>query len=246
MKKEVLYSEYAEYYDKIYSQKDYTHECQFIDWAVDEHGSAPGNKMLDMACGTGSHAQILKDKFEIMGMDISPDMLNLARDKIPDVEFVQGDMKELDLDERFSAIICMYSAINYNIGYDELEQTLKNFHKHLDDGGVLIFDLGFNKDNWVDGSVIVDAIAEDNLELARIGQSKLRGDVSQSSFVFLIKKDGKLDFSVDQHELGVFRSINVLELMEKVGFKTHVYDDFTSVEWNSESGNRPVFVGIKK
>lgn len=245
MKKEVLYSKYAEYYDKIYAQKDYTHECQFIEWVVEEHGSSNGNTLLDMACGTGSHIQLLKDKFDIIGMDISPNMLQLARSKIPDVEFVQGDMKKLDLDKRFSAIICMYSAINYNISYAELEKTLENFYNHLDEGGVLVFDLGFNKDNWVDGSVIIDTISEDDLELARIGQSRLNGDVSNSSFVFLIKKDGKMDFSVDQHELGVFKSINVLELMENVGFETYVYDEFTSAEWNSESGNRPVFVGVK-
>jgi ubiquinone/menaquinone biosynthesis C-methylase UbiE len=245
LKKEQLYSEFAEYYDKIYSQKDYTNECQFIEWAVEEHGLSSGNTMLDMACGTGSHAQIMKDKFSITGMDISPDMLHIGRAKMPDVEFVQGDMKKFNLDQRFSVIICMFSAINYNTSLEELKKTLKNFYQHLDKGGVLIFDLGFNKDNWMDGMVIVDTIAEEGLELARIGQSRLQNDVSHSSFVFLIKKDGKMDFSVDQHELGVFRSIKVMEIMEKVGFETFVYDEFTSAEWNSESGGRPVFVGVK-
>lgn len=248
MVEEQLYRKFARYYDKIYSKKDYEGEVQFIKWAFEEHKTSEGNKLLDVACGTGSHALLLKDHFSILGVDINPEMLRLAREKVPEVEFQEGDMKkleELKLDEKFDSITCMFSAINYNTTCDELKITFLNFHKHLNNGGVLIFDLGLNRENWIEGLVSVDTVVEDSLRLARISQSRLENGVFNASFVFLVKKDGELDFDIDQHKLGVFKTLEVKELMEETGFKTFVYDEFTHEEWDGQSGGRPVFVGVK-
>ena len=53
-----LYEKYAAYYDKIYSYVDYEGESKFINWAVNEHKTSSGVELLDVACGTGSHALI--------------------------------------------------------------------------------------------------------------------------------------------------------------------------------------------
>ena len=121
----------------------------------------------------------------------------------------------------------MFSAIHYNTTYSELEKTLKNFYNHLNDGGVVIFDFGLNKDNWIEGLVSVDTVVEENLKLARICQSHLEGTVFNANFVFLVKEKGKLDFDIDQHQLGVFEMEKTVEIMEKIGFKTSVYADFS-------------------
>lgn len=239
MVEEQLYKKFARYYDKIYSKKDYEGEVQFIKWALEEHKASKGNRLLDVACGTGSHALHLKDHFSILGVDINPEMLRLARKKVPDVEFQEGDMKkleELKLDEKFDCITCMFSAINYNTNCQELKITLKNFYRHLNDGGVLIFDLGLNRENWIEGMVSVDTVVEDDLKLARMAQSHLDDGVFNTSFVFLVKTDGKLDFDIDQHKLGVFKTSEVEELMDNIGFRTFVYDEFTHEEWDGQSG----------
>ncbi|MCK9151903.1 class I SAM-dependent DNA methyltransferase [Methanobacterium alcaliphilum] len=245
MKEEHLYSQFAEYYDKIYAKKDYHREVEFIEWAVNEHSTSSGKTMLDVACGTGNHALLLKNNFEVLGLDLNHEMLKIAKEKVPELEFIQGDMKNMDLEKIFDAIICMFSAINYNTNEDELEKTLRNFYMTLESGGLLIFDLGLNRENWVEGRVSVDTVVEKDLELARIGQSHLENGVFNASFVFLVKKNGKMDFSIDQHELGIFETGKVLELMEDIGFKTVVYDEFTSKVWDVKSEGRPVFVGLK-
>lgn len=86
---------------------------------------------------------------------------------------------------------------------------------------------------------------EDKLKLARICQSKLDDGIFNANFVFLVKDNGKFDFDIDSHELGIFNVEQVKILMEEVGFKTYIYADFTEEKWEDGEAKRPVFVGIK-
>ncbi len=115
----------------------------------------------------------------------------------------------------------------------------------MKEGGVLIFDLGLNKENWIEGLVSVDTVVDKDLKLARICQSHLEEGIFNSSFVFLVKENGKLDFDIDEHKLGVFGMEEVLELMRNTGFNTFIYSDFKDEKWRIETGERPVFVGVK-
>ena len=245
MVKEELYRKYAKYYDKIYKKFNQKEESEFIKWAVNKHKISKGNYLLDVACGTGRHIEFLKNYYEILGVDINPEMLKIARLKVPEVEFIRGDMKKLNIGERFDIVICMFSAMNYNITVEELTITLKNFYNHLKNGGILIFDLGLNLENWIEGLVSVDTVVDENLKIARICQSHLDNGIFHADFVFLIKENYKLDFDIDQHELGVFGIEKVLGLMEDVGFENFIYSEFTSDEWDARSGARPIFVGVK-
>jgi len=88
-----LYRKFARYYDRIYEKIDLRLEVDFIKWAAEQHKTSGGNKLLDIACGTGRHAQLLKDDFDVLGVDINPEMLEIARGKLPDINFIEGDMK---------------------------------------------------------------------------------------------------------------------------------------------------------
>ena len=245
MTKEQLYKKYAQYYDRIYEKMDLQKEVEFIKWAVKQHQNSTGNRLLDVACGTGRHAQKLIDSFQIMGVDINPDMLQVAREKLPDVEFTIGDMKKLNLEDKFDVIICMFSAMNYNTSLEEFKKTLQNFYRHLNGGGVLIFDYGINQENWIEGLVSLDTVVDDDFKLARICQSHLDDGIFNADFVFLTKENGKLDFDIDQHRLGVFKIEEVIDSLAEIGFEIFIYSDFTSEKWNVLSGERPIFVGVK-
>jgi hypothetical protein len=115
----------------------------------------------------------------------------------------------------------------------------------LEDGGVLIYDLSFNTENWIEGLVSVYTVVEDHLKIARICQSKLNNGIFNANFVFLVKNDEKFDFDIDEHELGVFEIDKVIDLMKKVGFETFIYADFKIEKWESGEGQRPIFVAVK-
>lgn len=245
MTKKQLYKKFAKYYDKIYEKMDHQKEAEFIKWAVKTYKNSHGNELLDVACGTGRHAYFLKNDFKIIGFDISEEMLKIAREKLPDIHFIKGDMKKLDLERKFDVLICMFSAINYNTTLEELNITLNNFYNHLKEGGVLIFDMGINKENWIEGVVSVDTVVDKNFKLARMCQSHLENGIFNSSFVFLVKEDGVVDFDIDEHKLGVFGMEDVINLMKKTGFEIFISSNFKDEEWQLETGERPVFVGVK-
>jgi hypothetical protein len=60
-----------------------------------------------------------------------------------------------------------------------------------------------------------------------------------------VKDEDKFDFDIDEHRLGVFEIDEVTKLMERLGFKTYIYGDFTVNRWQNGNCQRPIFVGIK-
>ena len=70
------------YYDRVYWWKDYDQEIDFLVKAFRRCGIR-GKRVLEVACGTGSHSKILVERgYEVTGVDISDDMLRIARSKV--------------------------------------------------------------------------------------------------------------------------------------------------------------------
>jgi SAM-dependent methyltransferase len=245
MGEQELYRKYAKYYDLIYSWKNYSQEVEFIKKVIKRHKKSEGNDLLELACGTGNHTQKLVDNFKITGVDINPEMIKIAREKLPRTEFLEQDMKNLELERQFDVITCLFSAINYHENMLSLENTLKMLYKHLKQYGVLIFDLGICLDNWEEGRVSVDTAVNDDLQLARISQSRLINGIFNANFIFLINKNGNVDFEIDEHRLGVFSTVKVKKILTDIGFDCWVYDGFYDLYWDENSGEGPVFVCFK-
>lgn len=245
MVKEQLYKELAKYYDKISSQKNYEKEVDFIDKILRKY-KIKGKKILDVACGTGNHAALLKRKgYQVLGIDVSAEMLRIARKKVSGVKFLLRDMKKLNLRKKFDVIICLYNTIHYNNNYNELESTLRSFNEHLKQGGVLIFDLGFYKQALKERFIWIDIFKDKKLQLVRINQSILSGNLLRRDMIFLIKENKKVNFDTDQHILGIFKIKKIKKLMNKIGFKTFIYDKFSLKKFGKES-KLPVFLGVKQ
>ena len=127
MPEQELYRKFAGYYDLIYQWMDYAGEVEFIGKMVDLYLGSGGNDLLDVACGTGNHAQYLTDSFKVVGLDLNREMMEIAGAKVPEMELIQGNMKEMNLERDFDVIICLFSSINYHTNLPELESTFQKF-----------------------------------------------------------------------------------------------------------------------
>jgi ubiquinone/menaquinone biosynthesis C-methylase UbiE len=86
----------------------------FAQWAprlLDIAQVSPGDRVLDVACGTGvlarAAAERVGDAGLVVGIDINPAMLEVARDVRPDIEWRDGDAVELPVDDgSFDAVLC--------------------------------------------------------------------------------------------------------------------------------------------
>jgi SAM-dependent methyltransferase len=67
----------------------------------------PPGRALDAACGTGRLTAYLAERHEVTGVDASAEMLARAREKLPEVEFVEGDLAALPVpDAEFASAVC--------------------------------------------------------------------------------------------------------------------------------------------
>ena len=94
-----MFSQTARYYDKFYAFKDYTAETDYLLALIGKHLRSGGKhlrsggkQLLDVACGTGHHVENLKAHFEVEGLDLEPELLEMARQRNPEITFHHGDM----------------------------------------------------------------------------------------------------------------------------------------------------------
>jgi SAM-dependent methyltransferase len=94
--------------------------------------------VCDLGCGPGQVARYLRDRGVAMcGVDLSPGMVERARELNPGVEFRQGDMKALDVPAELWAGIAAFYAI-VNLPPAEVAQALREMRRVLRPGGLLL------------------------------------------------------------------------------------------------------------
>jgi ubiquinone/menaquinone biosynthesis C-methylase UbiE len=101
-----------------------------------------GARVLDAGCGAGVPVtRALSQYFEVVGVDFSEEQIRLARELVPEAEFIYGDITELDFpDDSFDAI-CSYYAI-IHIPREEHLGLLQNLHRMLKASGLVLLCMG--------------------------------------------------------------------------------------------------------
>ena len=176
-----MFSKSAAYYDVIYSFKDYQAEAETLAAVIRENLRSGGNRLLDVACGTGQHITYLKKHFAVEGLDISEELLTVARQRNPLVPFHHGDMIDFDLGRRFDVVTCLFSSIGYVRTIENLTQAVCCMARHLVPGGVTLIEPWFTPDTWRAGTVHAQFIDEPKLKIARVNTSFTRGRMSSRS-----------------------------------------------------------------
>ena len=149
-----VFGNYAQFYDTLYQEKDYAAECDFIEQIFVRYAGKPIKTILDLGCGTGGHALPLAQRgYHVTGVDRSEQMLASARAKSAvggqppalsasagSVVFHQADIRHLDLGQTFDAVISMFAVISYMTSNDDLVAAFRTARRHLQPGGLFIFD----------------------------------------------------------------------------------------------------------
>ena len=137
---------HAELYDLFYAEKPYETEAAFVDQCLRTYAVGPTKRLLEIACGTGTHALQLEQRgYDIVATDYSSDMLERATQKASQaassVEFQLQDMTELDVaGAPFDAAYCLFDAIGYVVTNNALEKVFRGVYKHLRADGLFVFE----------------------------------------------------------------------------------------------------------
>lgn len=98
--------------------------------------------VLDLGCGTGEPIArwFLAEGYHVTGVDFAEAMLRIARDRWPDVPWLQADMRQLDLGQRFDGIVAWNSF--FHLTQTEQRACLTRLAAHLAPGGSLLVTVG--------------------------------------------------------------------------------------------------------
>ncbi len=240
MQRQSLYRQLARYYDLLYSFKDYRAEVRILRRLIARHKKSPGRDLLEVACGTGKHAQYLREDFRILATDANAGMLAVARRNVPGVKFQRANMLTLELGRQFDVILCLFSSIGYLKTSANLARAIRNFSRHLKTGGVLIIEPWFAKADYRPGRAHLTTYSDEKIKIARECVSAIRGNISVMDMHYLIaERNGRVRHWVDRHELAMFSEREFLDAMHAVGLRAKF----------SKKGlmkNRGLYLGVKK
>jgi SAM-dependent methyltransferase len=132
------YRLFSRFYDDL--MDDPAPRAARVQGFIDRHRPGAAS-LLELGCGTGSLLARLPDIESLTGLDRSPEMLAVARRKVPRALLVEGDMTSFSLEMRFDVIACIFDSLNHVLDFDRWQSVFALVHDHLTDDGLFVFDV---------------------------------------------------------------------------------------------------------
>jgi dTDP-3-amino-3,4,6-trideoxy-alpha-D-glucopyranose N,N-dimethyltransferase len=213
-----MFSQSARVYDRLLRHKDYAAAAQAICGLLVRY--APGARsLLDVACGTGQHLLHLRQHFVAEGLDLSPEMLAIARARLPGILLHQGDLVRFELSRTFDVVTCLFGSIGYATTVGAMRQAIHTMARHLRRGGLLVLEPWLTTERFVAGSLVFDQVDDADLKVARIYVTRRDGRLSVFDSDYLVATaDGVTHFREHQ-ELGLFTAEEYQDAMEAAGLE---------------------------
>ena len=222
-----MYTRSAKYYDALYRAlgKDYESEAREIERIAAAQCRSGGNRLLDVGCGTGAHIAALSGAFVCDGLDVTRSMLDIARERNPEVTFHEADMIGFNLGTRFDVILCLFGAIGYLPNAGRLQQTLLTFVRHLKPGGIVILEPWVRPEQWRDGTLNALYVDEPDLKVARMSISRRDGAVSILNFHFMVASNDGVRTFTEAHRLTLFPLETYAQAFQAAGLEAEFSED---------------------
>jgi SAM-dependent methyltransferase/GNAT superfamily N-acetyltransferase len=132
-------------YDKIANWYDENRSRDFFEKSWIDHSISyikPATRILDLGCGMGEPIThyLLEQGFEVVGIDGSWKLIDIAKERLPKGKFFRCDMRGLNLNQKFDLVIAWHSF--FHLTQDDQRAMFATFTKHLNNDGVLLFTSG--------------------------------------------------------------------------------------------------------
>ena len=143
------YQQFASVYDRLMEEMPYAEWMHFARHCFAQFRMP--HSIVDLGCGTGNISiPLAKSGFEVFGIDLSADMLAIARNKWDDppargqggsIRWLQQDMRDWELPDPVDAVISFCDCLNYLSAEADVVRTFRRTHAGLAPGGLFLFDV---------------------------------------------------------------------------------------------------------
>ncbi len=216
------YKKFAEVYDSLLDQQRfYDGYYRFIVKILGKLKFSP-KSILDLACGTGKLAEIfLRNGYRIEGLDLSKEMLRIARKR--GLKVHAGNMTRFNLRKKFDLVLCTFDALNYLRSLSDVKKCFEKVILHLNDNGLFIFD--FNSDYKINQHLpkVSKTVQYDVGSVEVLWSNYHKPD----TWVAEIGVTSKGKKSYEKHVEKAYSIAEIRRLLKDAGFKIiGVYSDF--------------------
>lgn len=226
---------YSAYYDLLYQDKDYGAEVGYVASLVKAHHPA-AKSLLDVGCGTGKHAALLKGHgLDVSGVDLSDTMLETARQNHPDILFHAGDARHVRLGRKFDVVTSLFHVASYQTANRDFASYLATAKAHLNPGGIFIFDFWYGPGVLTDPPrVRIKRMQNDQIKVTRIAEPTLNSlaNIVDVRFQVLIENrlNGESREVVETHPMRYFFAPEIAYFLKQGGL-----DLEQTVGWMSQT-----------
>lgn len=235
----------ANFYDGMNTNLD---DLQFYKRWLPKNKDA---RILELCCGTGRLTiPIAKDGYNITGVDYTPSMLEQAKSKASaqgfNIEFIEADIRTLDLPEKYDLIFIPFNSIHHLYGNDDLFKAFTAVKNHLKNDGLFLLDC-FNPNIQfiVDGEKGLKEIASyatkdcRNVTIKQIMQYESSTQINRIQWHHYI--DGEFD-SIQNLDMRMFFPQELDTYLQSNGFNIiHKFGSFDEHPFNDES-EKQIFI----
>lgn len=220
-----VFQDYAYYYNLFYGDKDYRGEAATVDHLLKKYGTKEVRTLLNMGCGTGRHdSELVKLGYEVSGIDMSPQMLEIAKENNPDLSYEVADIREYESRKKFDAVTALFHVMSYQNTNEDFVKALKAASSALDIGGVFLFDVWYGPGVLTDRpSVRVKKVEDEQNLVIRYARPDMYADknlVDVNYEVLVInKEDHRATKMEETHHMRYYFAPETEYLLEQNGFK---------------------------
>ena len=132
------YDSFAPFYDIAMGDRK---EIALALRAIIKRHAPKAKTLIELGCGSGSLLKILSNTYSCFGIDLSSQMIRVARKKVPHAEFKVANISKFRLDKKFDVVLCVFDTINHLLTFKEWQALFKHVRDHLNPSGVFIFDI---------------------------------------------------------------------------------------------------------
>jgi SAM-dependent methyltransferase len=233
----------AAIYDAMYqSFVDYDEEYHFYNSFIKENNC---KTILEIGSGTGNLAKRFKEQgHDYIGLDYSESMISIARERNENCTFIQGDMRDFNLEKQVDAIVITGRSTSYLTTNEDVNETFASLFNNLTEEGIIVFD-------FIDANRFIPYINE-NQKIIHQAESAGINYIRESHWEtttldnFMVEWNAKYytvinakkdlianDFSTVRvftlNEIQLFLYLNNFEIIKTIDRKTYAYDTYVII-----------------
>lgn len=216
------YETFATFYDEVMDDTYYDRWLQYTMKQVENKG----NTLLELACGTGKLAvKLSKQGYDVTGVDLSENMLSLAYNRSleeeSDIQFFQGDMRELQGTGTYDVVTCFSDSLCYMKDETEVLSVFKGVHSVLEENGTFLFDVhSLYKIEQIFPGYQYHYVLDEGAFLWSSFSGEKKGTIEHDLTFFIYEENTKQYSRYDEnHKERTYEIDTYKNLLQKAGFK---------------------------